>query len=558
MGLAAVGVGWWGVGYWPRSAASVLVSKPNDSAPSMVAVLPFENITHDGKPGYFGAGMSEEVMSKLSKVNSLRVMSRPAVAKFKDVRTDLAAMVSELGIGSVITGSVREDGGRVRVNVELVDARSGQQLWSEQYHRDTTDVFAVQSDIALRVADALKASVTLDEQARLGKRPTSSIAAYELLVRSRGLRGPGAAHAHLQARIDLLRQAVALDPQFALAYGEMARWYAFLSNYGDRSAAARGLDAANTAIAIDPQLAQGHHGRGLNLTESGRLREAQQALRRAAELDPSFESAVLDLSNAEAGAGRFDEALTSSKRGLQLAPNQSYSYYHVGASLLSLGDDARTERFLTKAENRFPTSTRLQIVLANLDLRRGRPEAALDRIRRAVDAAPDSSEALIERSEIATLTGAPDAARLTQALLADASDATGFIIPYSISLLHAYHLHASGQTAAAAALMNKILQANQKAIDAGAEGAAAVHPERRHPRAAWRAGAALDWLERAYDAGWRDARTLAQDPLLASISREPRFARLVSRIEADVAAMRASSRLHRARLLRVELLRTNR
>jgi tetratricopeptide (TPR) repeat protein len=448
-------------------------------------------------------------------------------------------MVSELGIGSVVTGSVREDGGRVRVNVELVDARSGQQLWSEQYDRDTTDVFAVQSDIALRVADALKASVTLDEQARLGKHPTSNIAAYELLVRSRGLRGSGSVHSQFQPKIDLLQQAVALDPQFALAYGEMARWYAFMSNYGDHSAIPRGLDAGNRAIAIDPQLAQGHHGLGLNLTESGRLRAAQQALRRAAELDPSFEAAVNDLGNAESAAGRFDEALTSSKRGLQLAPNQSYSYYHVGGTLLFLDDDARTERFLTKAETRFPASPRVQIVLANLDLRRGRPQAALDRIRRAVDAAPDNTEALIERSEIATLTGAPDAARLTEALLADSGDATGFNIPYSIKLLHAYHLHAAGQTAGAAALMDEILKANQTGIDAGAEWAlpfiqnAAIHALRGE------SGAALDWLDRAYDAGWRDARTLAHDALLASITREPRFAQLVSRIEADVATMRA-------------------
>jgi TolB-like protein/Flp pilus assembly protein TadD len=538
MGLAAAGVGWWAVGHWTRSAASVAMSKPAASAPRVLAVLPFENITLDGKPGYFGAGMTEEVMSKLSKLNALRVVSRTAVARFKDVRTDLAAMVSELGIGSVVTGSVREDGARVRVNVELVDARSGQQLWSEQYDRDTTDVFAVQSDIALRVADALKASVTLDEQARLGKRPTSNIAAYELLIRARGLRA-GSGLAQFQAKIDLLQQAVALDPQFALAYGQMASLYAFMAANGDPSAIARGLDAGNTAIVIDPQLAQGHLGLGQNLNEAGRRREALQALRKAAKLDPSFDAAILDLSVVEVNAGRFDEALTSSKRGLQLSPNLSYSYYHVGGPLLFLDDDARTERFLTKAETRFPAAQRLQILLAYLDVRRGRPEAALDRIRRAVDAAPDNIEGLIDRSEIATLTAAPDAARLTQALLADSGEAVGELGSYSIKLLHAYHLHAAGQTDRAAALMNEILNANQKAIDAGAEWAtpfmqnAAIHAVRGE------SGAALDWLDRAYDAGWRDARTLAHDPLLGSISREPRFAKLVSRIEADVATMRA-------------------
>jgi tetratricopeptide (TPR) repeat protein len=429
----------------------------------------------------------------------------------------------------------------VRVNVELVDARSGQQLWSEQYDRDMTDVFAVQSDIALRVADALKASVTLDEQARLGKRPTSSVAAYELLVRARTRsQGRGeSAHSRLEAQIDLLQQAVALDPKFALAYGYMARLYCFMAAYGDPPAIAHGLDAANKAIAIDPQVAQGHHGLGLNLGQSGRLRESLQALRRAGGLDPSFQNAFTDLSVTEGYAGRFDESLTSSKRGLQLAPNLSVSYYHVGLPLLFLDDDARTERFLTNAETRFPAFQRLQILLAHLDWRRGRPEAALDRVRRAVDAEPNNIEGLLTRSEIATLTGAPDAPRLTHALLADSGDATGQLTPYSPKLLRAYHLHMAGQKAEAAAAMNELLKANQKAIDGGAEWPipfmqnAAIHALRGD------AVAALDWLERAYDAGWRDARTFAHDPLLASISREPRFARLLTRIEADVTGMRA-------------------
>ena len=99
-------------------------------------------------------------------------------------------MAKDLAIGSVVAGTVREDGTRVRVNVELIDAPSGQAIWSEQYDREGVDVFAAQSDIALRVAEALNASVTLDEQARLGKRPTSSVAAYELFIRARSPRGP--------------------------------------------------------------------------------------------------------------------------------------------------------------------------------------------------------------------------------------------------------------------------------------------------------------------------------------------------------------------------------
>ena len=131
---------------------------------------------------FFAAGMTEEITGRLSQLSALRVVGRTAVAPFKDPRSQLAAMGKELGIGSVVAGTVREDAGRVRVNVELLDAQSGQTIWSEQDHRAGVDLFAAQSDIAFRVSEALKASVTLEEQARLGKRPTSSVAAYELFV----------------------------------------------------------------------------------------------------------------------------------------------------------------------------------------------------------------------------------------------------------------------------------------------------------------------------------------------------------------------------------------
>ena len=116
--------------------------------------------------------MTQEVTSQLSKLSALRIIGTSAVAQFKDPRGQLPVLVKELGIGSALTGTVREEGAVVRVNVELIDAHSGQVIWSEQYDRQGVDVFAAQSDIALRVGQALDASVSLEEQARIGKHPT--------------------------------------------------------------------------------------------------------------------------------------------------------------------------------------------------------------------------------------------------------------------------------------------------------------------------------------------------------------------------------------------------
>ncbi len=175
--IAAVVIAGGGALWW-KASRDTPPSEPKPAAATaadprwVLAVLPFENVTRDGSPGYFAAGMTDEVTSRLSKLSALRIVGRAAVAAFKSGRSDLPGMVKELGIGSLVTGTVREDGSRVRVNVELMDARSGQVIWSEQYDREGVDVFSAQSDIALRIAEALQATVTLEEQSRVGKRPT--------------------------------------------------------------------------------------------------------------------------------------------------------------------------------------------------------------------------------------------------------------------------------------------------------------------------------------------------------------------------------------------------
>jgi TolB-like protein/Tfp pilus assembly protein PilF len=497
--------------------------------------LPFENISKGGE-AYFAAGMTEEVTSQLSKLGGLRVVSRTAVAQFKDPRSQLAAMSAELGVGSVVAGTVREDGKRVRVNVELIDTKSGQVLWSEQYDREGVDVFAAQSDIALRVASALNASVTLEERARVGKRPTSSVAAYELYMRARGRQHAKTAEERLAAQIELLRQAVAVDPQFAEAYATLANAHYFQGAYGDLPALARGVEAANRSIQIDPQLALGYRGLGLNLSQLGRIRESLKAFRRAAELAPSNTSVLFDWSHGETMAGRFDAALQAARHATELSP--AVGGYHMGVALLLLDDDAQTERYLTAKVERYPNDMRLQALLAFLDLRRGQPEAAVERMRAAVDKAPDNIEGLITRAEVLAFAETPDAPEVVRALNARAADGMLHNAPYPVKLLHAYYLQRAGATGEAEKIMDAMDAANRRSSIAGADSAVIYMQNAAINALRGDAAAALDELARAYDAGWKDGRTLAIDPLFASLRSQPRFVQLLSQMSADVAEMR--------------------
>jgi eukaryotic-like serine/threonine-protein kinase len=503
----------------------------------LLAVLPFENISRDGE-AYFAAGMTQEVTSQLSKLSALRLVGNTAVAQFKDPRHQLSALAKDLGVGSVVTGTVREQGALVRVNVELIDAASGQVIWSEQYDREGVDVFAAQSDIALRVGAALNASVTLEEQARIGKHPTSSVTAYELFVRARTSSGQ-TPEERLKDSIDLLRRAVALDPKFAEAYSAIANDCYLLGAYGDLPSLTRGVEAANKALEIDPQLASGYHSLALNLHQLGRLREALPAYRKAVALDPSYTAGLQDLSFGENTAGRYNEALKYGKGGLDLTSNTAVGYYHVGVSLLQLDDDQRAERFLTTAAARFPSAMRLKILLSLLDLRRGRPQPALDRIRAAAEKAPENIEVLLTRAEIETFAGAADAPSHVASLLPRAADGLFHNAPYPVKLAHAYHLLRRGATVEAGTILNGMLAANRKAVADGADWPmvfmqnAAVHALQGQRVAA------LDELDRAYAAGWRDGRTLAIDPFFTAVRAEHRFTQLLARIESDVSAMRA-------------------
>ena len=536
--LLGTGAAWWG---WtalrkpaPREVASP-VQNPEDRS-RLVAVLPFENIS-GGSEGYFAQGMTQEVSSQLSKLTALRVISSTAVAQVKDPRSNLSALARELGIGSVVTGTVREQDTKVRVNVELIDAQSGHVIWSEQYDREGVDVFAAQSDIAVQVGKALNASVTLEEQARIGKRPTSSVAAYELFVRARTAPGKTSGE-RLQARIDLLNRAVAIDPNFAAAYSEIANAYYFLGAYGDRSALARGVEAGNTALKIDPELASGYRGLALNLNEMGRLREALPTYLKAVTLNPSYSAGLVDFAHGLATAGRFDESLLYAERARRLNPN-ARGGYHQGVALVQLDDDARSERFLTTVAARAPNDSRVQVLLALLDLRRGRPQAAIDRIRAEAEKTPGNIEILLARAEIETFAGAPDAPDHVASLFERAADGMLHTAPYPVKLAHAYHLHRRGASAGARKIMDDILTTNRRAVADGADWPPVFMQNGAVHALQGQGSAALDELDRAYAAGWRDWRTLAIDPFFTSVRSEPRFTRLLSRIESDVAAMRA-------------------
>jgi TolB-like protein len=191
----------------------------------VVAVLPFRNISRDTAQQYFSAGMTEEIATQLSRVAALRVLGRAATAQYDTAGDRLHRMSRELGVGSVVDGSVRLAGDRVRIAVELTNVRTGQSLWTEQYDRQLSDLFAVQDDVAHKVTAALQATLTAAEAKRVAHVPTTSMAAYQLYLRA--LRLSPSRRADNVSRAELLGQAIRMDSGFAVAFAELGRTYVF-------------------------------------------------------------------------------------------------------------------------------------------------------------------------------------------------------------------------------------------------------------------------------------------------------------------------------------------
>ena len=536
--IAATLVGWFALR--GRSTPAMPPTPSARDARHGIAVLPFENLAAADQ-AYFAAGVTDEVTVQIAKMSALRVMSRAAVTRFKEPTSELAAMSRELGIGAVLTGSVRHADGRVRVAVQLLAAPSGETLWSEQYDGDIRNVLEVQSTVALRVARALQASLTPEERARIERPPTGNAEAYELYLKSRSMaRG---SHESNIAGIGLLEKAVALDPRFALAHAALSQRYGFLGERTTHADLDRGVAAAQTALQIDPELARAHSALAENLMRLGRIDEARNAMQRATVLDPNFAGVMMDLSLLETNAGRMDQALYWSKRAFTYGPNLPVWYYHVSVPLTWLDNDAGA-RWAEAAARRFQVPggdvKRLQVVLAVTEWRNGHADAALNRLRPIVAASPKNTEVQMGFLDLAVIAGARDAAEhVDRAIAAGFAGAHGIYSPYTPRTGRAFLYIQAGNRVAAKPLIDAALAINREALESGYQGFPKLMENAALYLMNGDRGAALDALDAGVRAGWKDALFLERDPLLAGLRSEPRFQTIKQRIEHEVAEMRA-------------------
>lgn len=358
----------------PSITAVPSATQPTQAKANRIAVLPFANLSADKENEYFSDGMTEEMISKLSRVPGLEVIARTSVITYKGSNKKISEIAKELNVGTVLEGSVRRTGDKLRITAQLINAQNETHLWSNDYDRELKDVFAVQSDVARRVAEALRVALNTASAQHIEKKGTENLQAYDLYLQ-------GVYHLNtatpegLQKARELFDRALELDPRFAPAHAQLALAYDYIGLYGlmpQKVAYVKQYEAAKRAIALDESTADAHLELGsaelyLNLNWAaaeksfkrafelnpnlanaydtysinllcplGRHEEAQQSAARSVALDPRSPVHQATLGWVYWCANRHERAIEEFGKALALEPNQSFTHWGIGLSYAAL------------------------------------------------------------------------------------------------------------------------------------------------------------------------------------------------------------------------------
>jgi adenylate cyclase len=290
-----------------------------------IAILPFANMSPDQSDEYFADGMTEELISTLSKVKGMEVISRTSVMQYRKNPKTVKELSRELEVGTILEGSVRKAGNKLRITVQMIDANKDKHLWADSYDRDLNDVFAIQGEVAQRVADSLELHLGLSQKAEIAKGPTANVEAYTLFLRGLHLAVSGFYFEDREKAISYFEQAIKLDPGFALAYSWLSNSCVglsptFASIVDPKEAIPKAEKAMERALALEPNSPDVHLAMARLLRAKLDWRGAEREVRKALELNPGVANGHYTYAWILASMGRFQECLAEADKALELGP----------------------------------------------------------------------------------------------------------------------------------------------------------------------------------------------------------------------------------------------
>nr|WP_255607423.1 adenylate/guanylate cyclase domain-containing protein [Phyllobacterium sp. 2063] len=377
----------------PRPPAAV---SAKDNLGLSIAVLPFTNMSGDPEQEYFSDGITEDIITDLSKISGLHVVARNTVFTYKNKSVKVKQVAQELGIRFVLEGSIRKAGQRIRITGQLIDATSGAHLWADRYDRNMTDIFAIQDEITRAIVEELKVKLLPEEKAAVARAPTENVEAYTYYLRGRQFSHEWTKSYLLLAR-RMFKKAVELDPHYARAYAGIANCDSALHGWHSEEVSLDDiLEMSARALALDPELAEAHAARGLALHSNDRRPEAIAQFKRALELEPELYEANYFYARLLYTQGEMEACAKYLVKSAEIRPDDYVSPILLTSVYTKLGMVTETENWAQRGIERAERALQLHpensspahrgaLALAHL----GERERARDWAARALAIAPD-------------------------------------------------------------------------------------------------------------------------------------------------------------------------
>ncbi len=372
-------------------SSSSLLALPDKPS---IAVLPFANMSGDPEQEYFSDGITEDLITDLSKLSGLFVISRNSVFLYKGKAVKSAQVGKELGVRYMLEGSVRKAGTRVRITAQLIDTTTGYHLWAERYDRELQDIFALQDEVTQKIVAALEVKLTEGEQGRLGRAPTDNLEAYDYFLRGLEYHAQRTQEANAQAR-QMFERAIALDPQFAAAYAFLGRTYLMEVVYQwnqDPQTQEKIFVLGQQAVALDDSQPTAHETLGLAYLGKKQHPQAIAEAEKAVALDPNYADAYVTLAEILSFAGRPQEAISLVEQAMRLNPRYPFSYlWALGHAYRLVGRLEEAIIALKRVVMRNPDQITAHLLLAVIYSELGREEEARAEVAEILRISPQYS-----------------------------------------------------------------------------------------------------------------------------------------------------------------------
>jgi len=371
------------------------LSNVNKEQGRSIAVLPFENMTSGTSSDYFSDGITEDIISKLSEINDLRVIARTSVLQYKETTKSVLDIANELAVNTILEGSIRRIDNKVRVVAQLIDIRTDDHLWAGTYDRNLDDIFAVQSDIARNIATALKSKLTASEEKNISDNPTVNTKAYEH-YREGLTKYYTYSFDGFNDAIKNYNKALNIDPNYALVYAELANAYGqlFIINQ-EQQYLEKGFSSVNKALTIQTDLAEAYKAKALlEYAQSNGMKSLENNIR-ATELKPGYYDAIANVGNTYTELGDLSEALRWQEKSYHLNPYSLQADWHLAQALFMLEENEQAIGSVIKGIQKFSQGFRCPSILFHHRMNKGELNRAkkilmdLQKVRKSDDSIHD-------------------------------------------------------------------------------------------------------------------------------------------------------------------------